>query len=283
MEIRTIELFGKSLFSIVTINELVTMPTPMPENEAAFVFILKGACISYSEIDELKLSAQDAVLAKCGNSTLKTLPINGNPVYSALSIRFHKEVLEKIYADTPSPFYEQGGTSLTANSVKVVVNPLLRQFIDNLISYFDHQELLTEEFLTLKLKELIVLLLQTEDAPKVKAIMNNLFEKRTFEFKEVIKAHICSSLSITELAQLTNLSLSSFKKKFKQVYNDTPNNYIINRRIEKVASLLPYSDESLSNIAYDCEFKTLAHMSRVFKAKYGISPSEYRLNFSDKR
>lgn len=282
MNVKTIELFGKSLFSLVEIDERVSMPAPMPENEAAFVYILKGACITYSETEEFSLNARDAVLAKCGNSTFKTLPVEGNPTYSAISIRFHKEVLEKVYAETTLPFYRKAEIPLSVNSTLVEVNQLFEQFIQNLICYFDQQELLTEEFLILKLKELLLLLLQTENAPRVEQIMNNLFEKKTFEFKEIIKAHIYSSLSIEELAQLTNLSLSSFKKKFRQVYNDTPSNYIINQRIEKVAKLLPTSHDTLSNIAYDCEFKTLAHMSRVFKAKYGVSPSAYKLNLTDK-
>ncbi len=282
MNIRTIDLFGKPLFIWVTIPNLVSMPTPMPENEAAFVFTLKGACISYSEIEEIRLTKDDAVLAKCGNSSFKTLPVNGNPEYSAISIRFHKDVLEKVYSNTILPFYTNDNLNVTANSVKLEVNKLLKQYLNNLLSYFHKPELLSEDFLTIKLKEIILLLLETENAPRVQEIMSNLFEEKTFEFKEIIKAHICSSLSIAELASLTKLSLSSFKKEFKRIYNDTPNNYLISKRIEKVAELLPNSNEPLTNIAYDCEFKTLAHMSRVFKAKYGVSPSEYRLNFSDK-
>ncbi len=259
------------------------MPTPMPENEAAFVFILEGRCISYSETDTIKLSANEAVLAKCGNSTLQTLAVANKPTYSVISVRFYKDVLEKLYQNSASPFFKNKNTPFAANSTKVEINELLQRYINDLMYYFNHQEAINEELLKLKLKELIVLLLQLENAIEVIQIMSNLFEKKTFEFKEVIKAHICSPLSIDELAQLTNLSRSSFKKKFKQVYNDTPNRYIINRRLEKVATLLPNSDESISNIAYDCEFKTLAHMSRVFKAKYGMSPSEYRQSFSGKR
>lgn len=283
MDVKTIELFGKTLFSWVTMDALVNMHTPMPENEAAFVYTLKGSGISYSETNELNIVADQSVLAKCGNSTFKTITYGGSDEYSAISIRFNKEVLEQIYNHTPSPFYKKADCPLSINSVLIEPNELLSQFSKGLIYYFDHPELLTDELLVVKLKELIILLLQTKGAPKVLEIMNNLFENKTFKFTEIIKAHICSSIHIEELAQLTNHSLSAFKKEFKRIYNDTPNNYIISQRIEKVAELLPISNDSISNIAYDCEFKTLAHMSRVFKAKYGISPTKYRQNLSDKR
>ncbi|MBL4705871.1 MAG: helix-turn-helix transcriptional regulator [Flavobacteriales bacterium] len=283
MEIKTIELFDKPLFNLVTIEEIVHMPTRMPDNEAAFVFVLQGECISYSEVEEIHLGANQAVLAKCGNSTFRTITVNGSSVYRALTIKFHKEVLEELYKNSTSPFMKNVEHPLLVNSTIVETNQLIKQYVNGLVLHFDNQDLLSEDLLLLKLKELIVLLLQTENAPKVLGIMNNLFEKKTFKFKEIIKSHICSSLSIEELAQLTSHSLSSFKKEFNRIYNDTPNNYLIGQRIELAAKSLLSTNTSISSIAYDCEFKTLAHMSRVFKTKYGIAPSEYRQNFSDKR
>lgn len=282
MKLRTIELFGKPLLNLSAIDELVQFPTPMPENEAAFVYILEGHCTNFTELEDFELRKGQAILAKSGDGIFKTHEIEGKSRFKAISVRFHKEVLEKLYKNESTPFYQKSQLPLTANSVMVPTNKLIEKYIESALFYFENQHLLSQDLIVLKLKELIAILLQTEGSTKVIEIMSNLFEKKTFEFKAIIKSHIFSPLSINELAQLTNLSLSSFKKEFRRVYDDTPNNYLIGERIKKVAQLLPNTDESITNIAYDCEFKTLAHMSRVFKAKYGVSPSEYRLNFSDK-
>ncbi len=283
MDVKTIELFDKPLFNLVTMSEPIKMVTAMPEDEAGFVYILKGGCINYSETEELRLSEKQAVLAKCGNSTFSTITVDGKTEYQAIVVKFHKEVIERLYQNSPSPFSNNSTYELKVNSAMIDTNVLLEQYASNLISLFEHPELISEELLKLKLNELILHLLSSQNSPKVLGIMTNLFEKKTFQFKEIINAHIFSSLGIEELAQLTNQSLSTFKKTFRKAYNDTPNNYLIGKRIERVAELLLVSNDTLSNIAYDCEFKTLAHMSRVFKAKYGISPSQYRLNFSDKQ
>ncbi|WP_298537676.1 AraC family transcriptional regulator [uncultured Algibacter sp.] len=264
-------------------SDPIKMATSMPEDEAGFVYILKGGCINYSETEELRLSQKQAVLAKSGNSTFSTITVEGKTEYQAIVVKFHKDILEELYNNSSSPFTRASSHELTINSAKIETSILLEQYINSLVTLFDNPELASEELLKLKLKELIIHLLNAENSPQVLGIMTNLYKKKIFDFKEIINAHICSSLGIEELAQLTNQSLSTFKKTFKQIYNDTPNNYLIGKRIEKVADLLHLSNDSISNIAYDCEFKTLAHMSRVFKAKYGISPSEYRLNFSDKR
>nr|WP_246164386.1 AraC family transcriptional regulator [Xanthovirga aplysinae] len=111
--------------------------------------------------------------------------------------------------------------------------------------------------------------------------MRSLFSERTFSFKEVIDANICHPRSIEELAQLTNHSLSSFKREFKKIYNATPAVYILDKRAEKVAELLKLSDESISSIGYHCGFTSPSHLSRVFKNKYGVTPKEFRLSLSD--
>jgi transcriptional regulator GlxA family with amidase domain len=120
---------------------------------------------------------------------------------------------------------------------------LVRKYIESILFYFENPQLVTEDILILKLKEIILLLLQTGDSPRVIEILTNLFSEKIFSFKEVIEAHICSHLTIQELVTLTHHSLSSFKRKFKQIYSDTPANYLRARRLEKARQLLSISDQ----------------------------------------
>lgn len=62
----------------------------------------------------------------------------------------------------------------------------------------------------------------------------------------------------------------------KEYTGDTFNHLLIQTRIEMVRQLLMESDLSLENISYLCGFSAPSHMSKVFKAAYGISPSVYR-------
>ena len=80
-----------------------------------------------------------------------------------------------------------------------------------------------------------------------------------------------------DLASLTNNSLTSFKRKFKEIFQTSPANYIKNKRLEKAAKLLKISDQSISDISFECAFNDLAHFSNSFKAKFNLTPSEYRL------
>lgn len=124
--------------------------------------------------------------------------------------------------------------------------------------------------------------MQTDNHPQVTQIIRSLFSQRTFSFRETVEAYLFTPASIPDLANLTNTSLSTFKREFMKIYQTTPASYIQDRRIERVAHLLRVSNDPISAIGYDCGFSTPAHLTKVFKAKYRKSPSQYRLDFSDK-
>lgn len=55
--------------------------------------------------------------------------------------------------------------------------------------------------------------------------------------------------------------------------------YIFSRRIDRAAQMLRskrFKKKSIAEIAFDCGFKSTAHFSRSFKAKFYITPSVYR-------
>lgn len=276
VDYKSIPLFGQTLFSWVSVRTPARFTGAMASQEACFAYVLEGESSLYSEKEKLRAQATEAVLSKCGTYVTKLFSRNKGGLYSAITVHFHEAVLKKVYAQAVPHFLKEQPPADHPNMAKVAATTLIRQFFENIQFYFKHPELITEDILVLKLKEIILILLQTNNAPLIFDLLHHLYAKRTFGFKEVVEAHICSAISLAELASLTHHSLSSFKREFKKLYADTPEHYFIQKRTEKVAELLLVSDESLSTIAWECGFKSLAHMSRVFKARYGVAPSGYR-------
>jgi len=64
----------------------------------------------------------------------------------------------------------------------------------------------------------------------------------TVNFREIISLHKYSNLTIEQLAKLSQMSLSNFKRKFKKEFNDSPLNCLTNKRIEKAQYLLRVSE-----------------------------------------
>lgn len=74
--------------------------------------------------------------------------------------------------------------------------------------------------------------------------------------------------------------LSSF---FSSIEGRTIENYFIEQRIEKVKELLVYKEMTLSEIAFEMEYSSVAHLSNQFKKITGLTPSHFKQVGSHKR
>ncbi|CAM3768652.1 helix-turn-helix domain-containing protein [Flavobacterium chungbukense] len=162
------------------------------------------------------------------------------------------------------------------SSEKINNDFLIQKYIEGLLFYFENPSLINEDILVLKVKEIILLLSQTQNSESIQLILSQLFSPATYIFKQIIEANLFSQLTIEELAQQNSLSVSSFKREFAKIYRDTPANYIKAKKLEKAAELLLVSDQRITEIAFDCGFNDLANFTRSFSSKYNVSPTNYR-------
>jgi AraC family transcriptional regulator len=65
---------------------------------------------------------------------------------------------------------------------------------------------------------------------------------------------------------------------FSSVENITIEKYIINQKLEKVKELLLYGELSLSEIAYEVDYSSVAHLSNQFKQVTGMTPTQFKKN-----
>lgn len=280
-EHHSIELFGRPLFTWIDLNTPMEGELPIP-SEACFSYFVHGDNQVLSKQHAVSAIAHQAFLSVCGFTLGKKLMEQEAGRVNSITIHFHPDVLKKIYKDTKPPYWTEIEAPVTKVIVQMAATNLVQNYIESLKNLFENKNALTEDILILKLQEIILLLMQTDDQPQITNTIRSLFSERTFTFKETIETYLLTPATLENLATLTNMSLSTFKREFKRIYDDTPQRYIINKRIEKVAFLLQTSDVSISSIGYDCGFSTPAHLTRVFKAKYKKTPTEYRLDFSDK-
>lgn len=63
---------------------------------------------------------------------------------------------------------------------------------------------------------------------------------------------------------------------FSSVEGRTIENYFIEQRIEKAKELLVYGQLTLSQIAFDLEYSSVAHLSAQFKKITGLTPTYFK-------
>ena len=94
------------------------------------------------------------------------------------------------------------------------------------------------------------------------------------QIKNFIDCNYFSNIKFGELAQQLNYSRSHLYKVFKATYGVSPNEYLLNLRIEKSKELL--SQFSVNETAYSTGFNNPLYFSRIFHKKTGLSPTEYK-------
>jgi len=94
--------------------------------------------------------------------------------------------------------------------------------------------------------------------------------------KRYIDLHVAEKLSLTQMARMSHLSVSHFSTLFRHYYNTSPIDYLVHRRMEYAQHLLDAPGLSVTQIAERIGYTDLYQFSRMFKKRFGKSPSAYR-------
>jgi AraC-like DNA-binding protein len=93
---------------------------------------------------------------------------------------------------------------------------------------------------------------------------------------EHIHANLGHEIRRSELAQMLHLSPTRFHTVFKDAMGVAPLEYVLLERIRRARELLVASSLNVSEIAAQCGFNSPFYFSRIFRARVGQAPSEYR-------
>ena len=77
------------------------------------------------------------------------------------------------------------------------------------------------------------------------------------------------------LANLSGVSVSYFRRVFKEVYGVSPIQYATTLRIEKAKELLKSDFSKIGDVAALTGYKNIYHFSKAFKHLVGVSPLEF--------
>ena len=83
-------------------------------------------------------------------------------------------------------------------------------------------------------------------------------------------------LDLGVVAAHAGYSRYHFIRAFKEAYGETPGQYLTHRRIERAEEMLRGADLSVTEICHLVGFSSLGSFSAGFKARTGLTPSEYR-------
>lgn len=96
---------------------------------------------------------------------------------------------------------------------------------------------------------------------------------------DYLSRHYSEVIRLSEVAEMVNMSESSFCRFFKQHTSKSFIDFLTDIRLGAASRALIDSSLSIVEIGYDCGFNNLSNFNRIFKKKKGVTPSEFRDNY----
>lgn len=94
--------------------------------------------------------------------------------------------------------------------------------------------------------------------------------------KRLLSSQEILSLSINDMANLSGRSVSTFSRDFKALFDTTPKQWLLEKRLLKAKSLLVETDLSVTHIASELGYDNVSHFIKAFKNKYELTPKQYK-------
>ncbi|MDD7887981.1 AraC family transcriptional regulator [Flavivirga sp. 57AJ16] len=149
-------------------------------------------------------------------------------------------------------------------------NEQIPSFINSLMPYYNGMGKIEKEIQDTKREELLLILLKKQ--PELYEVLFDFGKPEKINLEEFMNQNYKFNVAIERFAYLTGRSLSAFKRDFKQIFNDTPNRWLIQKRLQEAHFLIDKKKQKPSEIYIDLGFEDLSHFSFAFKKQFGMSP-----------
>lgn len=93
---------------------------------------------------------------------------------------------------------------------------------------------------------------------------------------EYVETHFNEAISIQTLADKSHMSKSTFSRKFRETFGESPSSYIKKFRLEMACKFLK-AGHHLSEVANRCGFCDQSHFTKDFRQYTSMTPRQYQL------
>lgn len=280
---------GSDLFRKMEVSELLFVEyTCMREetrlgiwsNNNYFAFISAGKKIWKTIYHSYEVNEGDILFIKKGaNLTHQFFDDEFCAVFVFIPDDFIKAFLKRNHALLDSPQVDLSAQDAVLN---VRSDELLENYYHSIKSYLALSEMPNEQLLLLKFEELLLSLFSSNKHRDLTDYFISLCQDQEYHMSRVMEENFAYNLKLEDYAQLCHMSLSTFKKVFKQYYGTTPATWLQGRRLDLARHQVVTSGSTIGEISLECGFEDTSHFIRVFKQKHELTPLQYRQKYSQK-
>jgi AraC-like DNA-binding protein len=222
----------------------------------------------------LTVQQGELVLLTTGNILTSEL-IRNEKGFESMLIYFSNEVLNNFWVKYQSLMTVATPQKLKSPFLIYPQDAFIRQYVQSLVMLLQSNTSVSPQIKQLKIEELLLYIFQ-QDPAKLQSLQVISKDHADLQLKKAVETHIGLPITIEELAFLCNMSSSTFKRNFNRLYNSSPQQWLLERKLEKAAELLSFPDESPSGVYLKVGYKNHSSFSYAFRQHFGVNPSDYQ-------
>jgi len=189
--------------------------------------------------------------------------------YKAIVVKLTKEILRVFYEDKK---IDVAPNFKTDQIVPLGKNSLLDSFFASIHPYFELDFKLPVDLSKLKIQEAISVLRSVNK--DIDNILSDFSEPHKINLTEFMERNYMFNMPLAKFAYLTARSLTTFKRDFKKVFDNSPQKWLTQRRLELSHYQIMEKNRKPIEVYLEVGFENLSHFSYAFKKQFGYSPTE---------
>lgn len=242
-------------------------------NINTFSFLKEGVKEVISHQESVRITNDQFLIIKSGHCLMTEKTSPASHVYNSLLLFFSDEVLLR--------FLEQNNmkSSVSRKSRSYVLgqyDPYIRTFVAGLEKLINLSPRLKRRLLQLKFEEIMLYLIEQQGEAFLYEFLDQQ-DNQEVRLRNVVENNKLKKLSLQELAFLSNMSVSTFKRAFKKMYETTPIKWFQEQRLVHAAFQLHQHRKRPIDIYEEAGYESLSNFVQAFKQKYHVTPKQFQL------
>ena len=240
----------------------------------AIIFVIKGNK-TLNNGNKVVLNENEILFVRSGNLRAINAVSKVSGIYKSYCVFFSNMFLLKFLSKHK---YLWG---LIANRAKMSVYKIhsdiyINEQINSLSVYFENKDKLNtnvfKEIIKLKTEALFLLMMNRED--KVfSSFICSIMDSQPF-LKTLLNNSDKKFNSVQEMANIFDMNISLFSKKFKTIFGISPKEWLDNEKFEKAKLLIEFSNKNVTEICKELKINSIAWFIERFRSRYGTTPKQ---------
>jgi AraC-like DNA-binding protein len=248
----------------------------------AVSLVLQGEKTMLFAERSLRIKDDEFHILSAGNC-LASVDLSRQEIFRSILIFFPDKLLADFYVkyDELIRHHNEKLRVKAEPYVSLRKDAFVKTYIASLQSMLQQSQPVSQDMKRLKWEELFLYLLEHYPERILSFQPHAKNNGAQLELRKAVETNITNNLTVEELAFLCNMSVSTFKRRFRNIYGTSPTKWLVRKKLEMAAGLLRNYRERPGEVFHKVGYESHSSFAQSFKQVFGKTPSQYQEQFSN--